>query len=48
MVRICLAATIFYHPVERCQLFVGLCDKLNREDEGMDPSVALKELMKLS
>ena len=42
MVRICLAATIFYHPIERCQIFVGLCAKLQKEDEGIDPSIALK------
>jgi len=48
MVRICLAAAIFYHTTERCQLFVGLCARLQKEDEGMDASNALKELMKLS
>ena len=48
MVRICLAATIFYHSTERCQVFLGLCSKLQKDEEVIDSAVALKELMKLS
>ena len=30
MARICLAASIFYHSLERCQTFVGFCAKLQK------------------
>jgi len=48
MARICLAATIFYLSTERCQVFLGLCSKLQKDEEVLDSAVALKELMKLS
>ena len=48
MARICLAATIFYHSTERCQVCLGLCSKLQKDEEVLDSAVALKELMKLS
>jgi hypothetical protein len=48
MVRICLAAAIFNHTPERCQFFLNLCSKLQKEEEPLDPSTALKDLMTLS
>jgi hypothetical protein len=48
MVRICLAATIFYHPADRCQTYLDLSLKTQKDEEGYDASVALKELMQLS
>lgn len=48
MVRICLAAAIFYHPPERCQLFVNLCSRLLKEEEGLESGTGLREMMKLS
>jgi hypothetical protein len=47
MVRICLAAAIFFHPAERCQLFLSLCARLQKEEE-VDSATALRDLMKCS
>ena len=42
MVRICLAATIYNHTPERCQYFLSLCTRLQKEEAELDPTAALK------